>query len=227
MRMRRLWSRRRTAVWAAVVLTCLCAGGLVRAADSAISAFTTKTQTVVSGETIVFEIGVTPDDNSTWDPASVSATVNLLGSNGQPVQTSDPVVPTEALVPNRTTPLFVSLVVGAEPAGAYLARASVSHSGRLVGTSETIAIAIGTVAAKAAPAAAPGAPPFTLHATMSGNDSFQSSSSQSGHLGLQAKFAGDRSAELKFGVANPAGGSQPIVTYQTPGSTTQFGTYSL
>jgi hypothetical protein len=203
---------------------CLLWGRPALAADtSSISAFTTKTQSVLPGETIVFEVGITPTDNAVWDLSTVGITIELVGPSGAVVQTSDPVVPTEEIAPGRTTPIFVKVKIADVPGGAYTARANVLRSGKLVDVSEGIAIAIGTVVAKAAGAA----PGTALHATITGNDSLQSSSSQAGDLSLQAKFAGDRSAELKAGVANPAGGSQPVVTYSTPGTTTQFGTYSL
>jgi hypothetical protein len=201
-------------------------------AEPAITAFTTKIQNANQGDAVTFEIGVTSNDATTWEPATVAVAVDVIGSGGTVVQTSDPVAPADEIVPNRTTALFVTVhLAGTLAAGTYQARASVKHSGNLVDTSDPLPIVVGALVAQATSAAAP-APgaspqPSALSATVTGNDSLSLPSSQEGDLDIHAKLGPNDSLETKGGGATTSGVSPPLLTFQTLGTTTQFGTTSI
>jgi hypothetical protein len=215
---------------AAIPIAALLAFGLAAqaalGAESAVTAFTAKSQSVAAGETITFEVGLTSPDGSTWDAASVAVTVEIVDSSGAVVQTSDPVVPIEDIAPGRTTAVFVKVPLAATiGGGTFQARASVKHAGATAAVSDAIPLVVGALAAKSA-APGPAGQPFKINATLSGNDGLATTSSQAGDVALQGKYGAD-SFDLKAGVAAPQGGAQPLVNFQTPGTTTQFGTYSL
>lgn len=206
-------------------------GSLASAAEPSVTAFTTKVQNANPGDSVTFEVGVTANDGTTWPASTVAVTIDLLGSGGGVVQSSDPVSPGDDVASGRTTALFVTIRLPATLAGTYQARASVRHSGALVDMSDPLAIVVGALVAQstsnAAPAPGASTKPFALSATVGGTDNVSLPASQEGDLDVHAKLGPNDSLETKGGAATTAGITPPLLTFTTLGSTTQFGTTSI
>ncbi|MBV9440770.1 MAG: hypothetical protein JOZ24_12340 [Candidatus Eremiobacteraeota bacterium] len=192
-----------------------------RAADPVVTAFVAKTAEIAAGATATFQVGVTDTDAAPWTAASVTVVVDLLGADGSVVASANAAAP-EDVLPNHTTFAFVDLAIPAQLSGTYTARATVRHDTAVVGTSDPLAVALGTLVAQ----------PSTPNATapysgqFASNDVLGAQTAQSGTLSFTGKYGGDKSFTTSFGLSTTPGQQKPLVTLQTQGSVTQVGTFA-
>jgi hypothetical protein len=192
-------------------------------ASGAITAFTAKQSSPLPGETIAFEIGVTSSDGTTWDPATVSATVSLTTTGNNVLQTSAPVAPATPVVPGETTALFVPLTIATRNTGTYSAVATITHGGNAVAVSTAVAIVVGAVRAQTP---AKGAPKKKLALTLASNSTAGGPPSEAISAQASGTYAGGRSISTKAAVSTVNGGSQPVISFQTASTVVRAGTYA-
>lgn len=192
-----------------------------RAADPAVTAFVAKTPAIAAGAPATFQVGVTDVDPTPWPAASVTVVVDLLAADGSVAATGSIAAP-EDVLPNRTTFAFVDVAVPAQLSGTFAARATVRHGETIVGTSDSLALAIGTVAAQ--PVAPEAAAPYS--GQFASNEAVGAQTAQSGTVSFTGKYGGDKSFTTSFGLSTTPGQQKPLVNVQTAGTITQIGTFS-
>lgn len=211
---------RSTSVIVAALLAATALPPAARAADPVATAFLAKTQSVPAGGTATFQVGVTSTDGTAWPAASVSVSVALLAADGTVIATSAPVNAPADVAPGETTFAFVDVALPQQAAGAVTARATISHAGTVAGSSDPLAIAVGTIAATAPAVNTP------YSGQLADNNVFASRTAQSGTLSFNGTYGGGRSFQTNMGLSSTPGGQKPVVSVQTSGTITQAGTFA-
>jgi hypothetical protein len=193
------------------------------AAPSAVTAFVASAVTANPGATITFQIGITSTDTVAWDAASVAALVTISDAAGSPVVTAPPISPGDAVRSGASAIVFADVALPATLAvGNYLARVTVTHAGLPVGTSDPLALTIGSVIATVPP-------PMTtspISGSFSTNEQFTSRDAQAGQLAITGKYDGGRTFDTALGLSSTPGQYKPVVNITTSGSTAQIGTFT-
>ena len=211
---------------AAIAVAAACAGTVipqtVRAADSVVTAIITTTPAVQAAEAATFQVGLTSNDGQTWPAASVTIAIQLAATDGTIAATFADVPSADDVMPNRTTPTFVTVQLPARLAGAYSARATVKHGGVLVDVSDVTGLVVGATIAQ--PSSGPArASAFT--GQLASNAVFAARSAQSGTFAFTGKYGGDRSFQTNVGLSTTPGAQRPVATIQTAGTITQLGSF--
>jgi hypothetical protein len=180
--------------------------------SGAITAFTAKQSSPVPGETILFEVGITSSDGTSWDPATVSTAISLVTTGGTVLQTSAAVPALATVTATLTTPVFVPLTIATRISGTYAAVATVTHLGNVVSMSAPIPIVIGALRAQI-PSKTTKKKPLSF--TVGTNATLSDPSAQSLSVQGNGKFADGRSFSEKATISSVNGGSQPNVSFQT------------
>jgi hypothetical protein len=214
------------AVLAAIVVCLRLLPGPACAAEpstGAITAFTAKESSPIPGETLTFEVGITSNDGTSWDPSTVTATVALSSGNGAVLETSAATAPPAAVAAGVTTPVFVKLPLTTTVPGTYAAVATVTHAGAVASVSSSIPIVVGAVRAQTTSKKAAKKP---LSLTVATNATLANPAAQSISVQGNGKYADGRNFSSKVVISSTNGGSQPVISFGTASTIVRAGTYA-
>lgn len=188
------------------------------AADSAIQTVAAKVSAPTAGTTETLQIGLTSIDGTTWDPQSYTVALAAADNNGQAIASAAAAPGDTPVVPGQTAFVFANLALPSAFTGALSITVTVVHNGATF-VSQPIGIAVSSPAAVAA-----AAKPVTFTGKVASTTAFKPPIGEDDSLNITAKDGDDSftgNAEL-----STTPGTQPLLQVQTPGTVSQFGTFS-
>ena len=194
-------------------------------AGGSVVALTLKNIAPKAGEALQFAVGVSTDDPAGWSPNSYGVSLEIRNADGGLVSKSEQSTGDTKIAAGQTVVLFATVAGDALAKGTFRARAVLRHLGAIVDQSDPQAIAIGAIALDSIPPDSQAIGSTSLDGSLATNLDIAQTTGESGALTLSGK-GGASSFTTTGGLSTSAGASNPLISFQTPQSQLQVGTFA-